>query len=124
MYKIQNPQVLATIRMMQQYEDLCEGMVFTDVTAIDENIAEFRSQYLDNPNFNMHAFLNDVTGNMTFVSTNTENSVVVFWDEIEAGEKAIVIVSANSLGELTESFAATEKLPAVKNVRPVGHDDF
>jgi hypothetical protein len=61
---------------------------------------------------------------MTFVSTNTENSVVVFWDEIEAGEKAIVIVSANSLSELTESFAATEQLPAVKNVRPVGHDDF
>ena len=124
MSKIQNPMLVASFRILKKFREVSSKLYFTDVTAIEENINESCALFLNNPNYILLAFINVVSGNKTFLVSNEDKSVVILWDEIESGKKAVVTVSANSLGSLTESFALTGDVKAVDNVRPVDHDEF
>ena len=124
MPKIQNPMQVASFRILKQFREASSKLYFTDVTAMEENINESCALFLNNPDYTLLAFINDVSGNKTFLTSNEDKSVVILWDEIESGKKAVVTVSASSLGSLTESFASFGDVKAVNNVRPVGHDEF
>jgi len=124
MPKIQNPMQVASFRILKQFREASNKLYFTDVTAIEENINESCAEFLNNPDYKLLAFINDVSGNKTFLTSKEDKSVVILWDEIESGKKAVVTVSANSLESLTESFTSFCDVKAVNNVRPVGHDEF
>jgi hypothetical protein len=123
MPKIQNPMQVASFRILKQFREASSKLYFTDVTAIEEKINESCAQFLNNPEYRLLAFINDVSGNKTFLTSNEDKSVVVLWDEIESGKKAVVTVSAKSLGKLTESFTSFGDVKAVNNVWPVGHEE-
>jgi len=81
-------------------------MNFTDITAIEENYMDSRSQLLGAEGFELLSYTNKISGATTALVSNKERSIVALWDEIDGGSGAILTLAANSLDELSMGFFA------------------
>jgi hypothetical protein len=60
MSKIQNPMQVASFRILKKFREASSKLLFTDVTAIEEKINETCALLLNNPDYRLIAFINDV----------------------------------------------------------------